>query len=311
MQLLARSGSIAAPRSPVEPGASVPQEAELGTTPQHDHGTAADVQVDESELRQLVRQADRDDHVNTMMTRADVLDGVRADAIGIPRPSAPHDAIMHGGPVPCTLLGRRVKRGIDIAGSVTLLAALSPVLATCAAVVRLGSPGPILFRQKRIGQNGQPFIMLKFRTMHVNADQTIHEQYVKKYIAGGANAHDADGATVFKLVGDARVTRAGRWLRRMSLDELPQLINVLRGEMSLVGPRPPLPYEVEHYRPRDLQRLRAKPGITGLWQVNGRNKTTFDQMIDLDLTYLRRWSIVLDLRILQRTIPVVLFPDGY
>jgi lipopolysaccharide/colanic/teichoic acid biosynthesis glycosyltransferase len=205
----------------------------------------------------------------------------------------------------------RLKRAIDVAGSLALIGALSPVLGACAAAVRLTSPGPVLFRQRRIGRQGQPFEMLKFRTMHQNADQSAHQQYVAQLIAGTADAHAADGTTVFKLVGDRRITPAGHWLRRLSLDELPQLINVLRGDMSLVGPRPPLPYEVEHYTPRHLQRLDVTPGITGLWQVSGRSRTTFEEMIDLDLAYIERWSVSLDLQILLRTLPVVVFPDGH
>jgi lipopolysaccharide/colanic/teichoic acid biosynthesis glycosyltransferase len=191
------------------------------------------------------------------------------------------------------------------------LAAATPVLATCAVIIRRGSRGPIFFRQKRIGQNGRAFTMLKLRTMYVDADSTVHEAYVKRYIAGEVGVDAGAGARIFKLVGDARITPAGRWLRRLSLDELPQLLNVLRGDMSLVGPRPPLPYEVEQYGSRALQRLRARPGITGLWQVSGRNHTTFDEMIDLDVQYIERWSVWLDLSILARTIPVVLFPDGH
>jgi lipopolysaccharide/colanic/teichoic acid biosynthesis glycosyltransferase len=213
--------------------------------------------------------------------------------------------------VPASAGARHLKRTVDVVGSIAALAALSPVLAACAAIVRLESRGPILFRQKRIGQNGRAFTILKLRTMYVNADSTVHEAYVQRYIAGQVGTGSDAGAPVFKLVGDARITRAGRWLRRLSLDELPQLVNVLRGDMSLVGPRPPLPYEVEHYRPRDLQRLRAKPGITGLWQVSGRNRTTFSEMVDLDLQYISRWSVWLDLWILWRTVPVVLFPDGH
>lgn len=205
----------------------------------------------------------------------------------------------------------RVKRAIDIAGSVTLLGALSPVLGACALAVRLSSPGPILFRQRRIGRQGQPFEILKFRTMQQNADQSAHQRYVASLIAGTADAHDADGASVFKIVGDQRITPAGHWLRHLSLDELPQLINVLRGDMSLVGPRPPLPYEVEHYTPRHHERLAVTPGITGLWQVSGRSRTTFEEMIDLDLAYIKRWSVSLDFQILLRTIPVVVFPDGH
>jgi lipopolysaccharide/colanic/teichoic acid biosynthesis glycosyltransferase len=209
------------------------------------------------------------------------------------------------------LRDRRLKRAIDLAGSVALLGALSPVLGVCAAAVRLSSPGPILFRQRRIGRDGRTFEMLKFRTMYENVDQKAHQEYVARLIAGTADRHAADGTAVFKLVGDRRITPIGHWLRRLSLDELPQLLNVLRGDMSLVGPRPPLPYEVEHYTPRHLERLAVTPGITGLWQVSGRSRTTFEEMIDLDLTYIERWSVPLDLQILLRTLPVVIFPDGH
>jgi lipopolysaccharide/colanic/teichoic acid biosynthesis glycosyltransferase len=310
MQQLAHIGSAPALRAQDEHDRRILNATESPTEVADRHVEPGLLHVDEPRLRRLVGEIAETDASPVAASRptgrasidiADVRAGADLD------PVADH----HREAVPTGILGRQLKRGIDIVGSAALLAALSPVLATCAAAVRLSSPGPILFRQQRIGQNGQPFTMLKFRTMYDNSDQRVHETYVKKYMAGAVDGQEADGATVFKLVGDARVTRPGHWLRKMSLDELPQLINVLRGDMSLVGPRPPLPYEVEHYRPRDLQRLRAVPGITGLWQVSGRNKTTFDQMIDLDLEYIRRWSLTLDLRILQRTIPVVLFPDGH
>jgi lipopolysaccharide/colanic/teichoic acid biosynthesis glycosyltransferase len=209
------------------------------------------------------------------------------------------------------LSSERLKRGVDALGSVALLAGLVPVLAVCAAAVQLESPGPILFRQKRIGKDGTAFSMLKFRTMYVDADQRSHQTYGTQFVLGEVAANGKDGAAVFKLVDDPRVTRGGRWMRRLSLDELPQLINVLRGEMSLVGPRPPLPYEVEHYAPRALGRLGAQPGITGLWQVSGRSRTTFEEMVELDLEYIARRSVFLDLQILARTISVVLWPDGH
>jgi lipopolysaccharide/colanic/teichoic acid biosynthesis glycosyltransferase len=276
--------------------------------------------VDEIRLRRLIAEdltvSDGSDDgvaisgsVSQQQTEAGVADLPTTPATVEDRP-VERTAEDHG-PVPASAAGRHLKRTIDIVGSVAALTALSPVLATCAAIVRLGSRGPILFRQKRIGQDGRPFTLLKLRTMYVNADSSVHEAYVKRYIAGDVGAEAAGGTPVFKLTGDPRITPAGHWLRRLSLDELPQLINVLRGDMSLVGPRPPLPYEVEHYRPRDLQRLRAMPGITGLWQVSGRNQTTFSEMIDLDLDYIKRWSVWLDLWILWRTIPVVLFPDGH
>ena len=276
------------------------------------------VQVDEIRLRRLLEESrsvpDDGAAINESAERsveARVAAPAPPAARGNGYSEGPAAGLDGSGPVPASVAARRLKRTVDLVGSVTALAALSPVLATCAAIVRLGSHGPILFRQKRIGRNGRPFLMLKFRTMYVDADPSVHEAYVKRYIAGEVGADAGGGASVFKLVGDKRITPAGGWLRRLSLDELPQLINVLRGDMSLVGPRPPLPYEVEHYRPRDLQRLRASPGITGLWQVSGRNQTTFDEMIDLDLHYIDRWSVWLDLWILWRTIPVVLFPDGH
>jgi lipopolysaccharide/colanic/teichoic acid biosynthesis glycosyltransferase len=276
------------------------------------------IRVDEVRLRRLIDE-DLAGTDGGMVAVELASPGVDAVVVVAPAPAAISDerpverapAREERGPVPASAGARYLKRTVDIVGSVAALAALSPVLVTCAAIVRRGSRGPIFFRQKRIGQDGRAFTMLKLRTMYVDADSAVHEAYVKRYIAGEVGADAADGAHVFKLVGDARVTPAGRWLRRLSIDELPQLLNVLRGDMSLVGPRPPLPYEVEHYRPRDLERLRAKPGITGLWQVSGRNSTTFNEMIDLDLRYITRWSVWLDLWLLWRTIPVVLFPDGH
>jgi lipopolysaccharide/colanic/teichoic acid biosynthesis glycosyltransferase len=315
MQQLARIGAGSALRRQDELDNLVLRTVDAPPEIAEDGDGASPVQVDETRLRRLVGDLDEsaDTSEVTTQSRSSAV-AAEASGVGPHQPASVEPALLATEPreaIPAGGIGRRLKRGVDIAGSLALLAALSPVLGTCAAAVRLSSPGPIFFRQKRIGQNGRPFTMLKFRTMYDNSDQRVHETYVKQFMAGAAEAHDAAGSTVFKLVGDARVTRPGHWLRRLSLDELPQLINVLRGEMSLVGPRPPLPYEVEQYRPRDLQRLRAVPGITGLWQVSGRNRTTFDQMIDLDIEYIQRWSLALDFRILQRTIPVVLFPDGH
>ena len=159
-----------------------------------------------------------------------------------------------------------------------------------AVLVKWTSKGPVFFRQERVGQHARPFRMLKFRTMRVDAGHEIHQQYVTQYIQGQAASNAASGGApaVFKLVGDPRVTRLGSFLRRSSLDEVPQFWNVLKGEMSLVGPRPPLPYEVKCYKPWHLRRvLDAKPGITGLWQVTGRSRTTFDEMVRLDIRYAR------------------------
>ena len=211
--------------------------------------------------------------------------------------------------------GRATKRMIDIVGSVSLLLLLSPVLAIIAAAIKLTSRGPALFLQRRIGEYGTPFTFLKFRTMYVNNDASEHKEYVRQLIAGQAVKHPTNGngssEGIFKLTNDPRITPLGSFLRRTSLDELPQLVNVLRGEMSLVGPRPPVVYEVEAYATWHRRRLlEAKPGITGLWQVHGRSRTGFDEMVRLDLRYARHCSPWLDLKILLQTPRAVLSGDG-
>ncbi len=208
---------------------------------------------------------------------------------------------------------RAVKRTIDIAGSALLLVLLAPLLITIAVAVKLTSPGPVLFRQRRVGQHGIPFTFLKFRSMRVNNDAEIHRQYVTRLIAWDVNGKGAghNGNAVFKITNDPRVTRLGRFLRKTSLDELPQLLNVVAGTMSLVGPRPPVPYEYEAYDVWHRRRvLEAKPGITGLWQVNGRSRLRFDDMVRLDLRYAEAASLWLDLKILLRTPAAVLSGNG-
>jgi len=209
--------------------------------------------------------------------------------------------------------GRTMKRVIDVLGSLWLLALLSPVFLTIAAAIKLTSRGPVLFRQKRIGEHGTPFTFLKFRSMYVNNDSSEHREYVRRLIEGRADKKQANGrgSGVFKLTNDPRITPVGRFLRRSSLDELPQLFNVLQGEMSLVGPRPPVPYEVEAYATWHRRRLlEAKPGITGLWQVYGRSRVEFDDMVRLDLRYARECSPLLDLKILLQTPKAVIGGDG-
>jgi exopolysaccharide biosynthesis polyprenyl glycosylphosphotransferase len=203
---------------------------------------------------------------------------------------------------------RAMKRLMDIIGSLFAILIFSPLLLAIAAAVKLTSRGSILFRQQRVGQYGTRFTFLKFRSMYLNNSSDIHKEYVRKLIAGQAEKKTGG---VFKLTDDPRITSVGRWLRRTSLDELPQFLNVLRGDMSLVGPRPPLPYEVEAYDVWHRRRLMdAKPGITGLWQVNGRCRTRFDEMVRLDLQYARRQSLLLDLKILLRTPAAVFSGDG-
>lgn len=201
-----------------------------------------------------------------------------------------------------TLLG--VKRLVDIVGASLLLAVLSPLFLVIAAAVKVTSRGPVLFRQIRIGQHGRRFTFFKFRSMYVNNDASIHQQYVSQLIAGNAERVCPEGGSgsVYKLANDCRITPLGKFLRRSSLDELPQFLNVLLGDMSLVGPRPPLPYELAVYQTWHRTRLLpVKPGITGLWQVKGRSRVTFEEMVRLDLQYATRWTPWLDLKILLLT----------
>lgn len=209
--------------------------------------------------------------------------------------------------------GKMLKRAMDIAGGLLLLLILSPVFLIIAAAIKLTSRGPILFRQQRIGEHGIAFTFLKFRSMYVNNDASQHKEYVRNLIAGRAAKQPTErgGEGIFKLTKDPRITPVGNFLRRTSLDELPQFINVLRGEMSLVGPRPPVPYEVEAYATWHRRRLlEAKPGITGLWQVHGRSRVGFDDMVRLDLRYARNCSPWLDLKILIQTPKAVIAGSG-
>jgi len=198
----------------------------------------------------------------------------------------------------------RVKRAMDILGSTLMVIACLPLFAAIAIAVKVTSRGPILFRQDRIGQYGRRFTFLKFRSMRVNNDESVHREYVKQLIAGVADRMPANGngEGVYKLAGDKRITPIGKFLRKTSLDELPQFFNVLRGDMSLVGPRPPIPYELAAYQTWHRRRvLQVKPGITGLWQVTGRSRVRFDDMVRLDLRYAISWSPWLDFMILLRT----------
>ena len=205
------------------------------------------------------------------------------------------------------------KRVIDVLGSSFLLLVLSPLLALIAIGIKLTSKGPVIFKQERLGQFGSKFRCLKFRTMYANNDPRIHQEYVQKFINGQAEtAHKESGKpAVYKIKNDSRITTMGRLLRKTSLDELPQFWNVLTGEMSLVGPRPSLPYEFEIYDIWHRRRvLEVKPGVTGLWQVSGRSRTCFDDMVRLDLRYSQSWSVWLDVKILLQTPGAVLSGDG-
>ena len=200
-----------------------------------------------------------------------------------------------------------IKKILDVSGSLAALLLLSPLFIIISALIKLTSPGPVFFRQTRIGQQGKEFSFLKFRSMYADSDPKIHQEYVRKLI--GRKVDNSDGAYKIKL--DPRVTPVGRFLRKSSLDELPQFINVLAGDMSLVGPRPPIPYEFEQYSLWHRRRvLEGKPGITGSWQVDGRSRTTFDEMVRMDLRYIRNQCFWLDIRILLKTPFAVFRGDG-
>lgn len=235
--------------------------------------------------------------------------------LGEPRVSGPPGNDMLYPDIKRPKFASLVKRMLDLIGSFLLLALCLPVLTMIAVAVKLTSKGPILFKQKRVGQFGQPFTFLKFRSMYTDTDSRIHQQYVQEFILQSKNRqgeHQAlqqDG--FFKLSHDPRITPVGRFIRKTSLDELPQLFNVLVGSMSLVGPRPPIPYETQHYDIWHRRRiLEAKPGITGLWQVKGRSRTTFEDMVRLDLQYIDDWSLWIDLQLLLRTPLTVIKCEG-
>lgn len=203
------------------------------------------------------------------------------------------------------------KRLFDITVSALLIILCAPLMIAIALTIKLTSPGPVLYIQPRVGYRGKVFPFLKFRSMHAGNDDRIHREYTRRWITENRAHSESESARTFKITDDPRRTRVGALLRRWSLDELPQLFNVLRGEMSLIGPRPALPYEVEVYREWHRRRFEAPPGITGLWQVSGRNRLSFDEMIELDIDYIENWSFLRDVQILWRTIRVVLFEHAY
>lgn len=206
----------------------------------------------------------------------------------------------------------RLKRLLDFVVSASALLVLSPLFLLFAILIKKSGPGPVLFVQERLGRDGRPFKFYKFRSMVHNSDDTIHRQFAAMFINGdeGGCAASNSGEKVFKLKRDPRITPIGAFLRRTSLDELPQLLNILKGDMSLVGPRPPIAYEIENYQPWHMERLKAVPGLTGLWQVSGRSSVSFDEMVRLDIRYINEWSLWLDLAIIAKTVPVVLRGTG-
>ena len=199
-----------------------------------------------------------------------------------------------------------VKRALDLTLASLALVVLSPLLAAIWLAVRLSSPGPAVFRQERLGLGERPFMMYKFRSMRIGTSDAIHRDYVSRMLTGDGGQVEAASNGLFKLEHDPRVTPLGEWLRKTSLDELPQLVNVVRGDMSLVGPRPVLAWEAELFSEQSRARFQTRPGLTGLWQVSGRNLLTMPQALELDVEYVRRQSLWLDLTILARTVPAQL-----
>jgi lipopolysaccharide/colanic/teichoic acid biosynthesis glycosyltransferase len=202
------------------------------------------------------------------------------------------------------------KRVLDILFTLLILLPLCIIVFIVSLLICLNSEGPPFFCQKRIGLNGAEFTMFKFRSMYINQDDTLHRDVIKRYMQGEQLCSNEQNGAAYKLNNDPRITRIGRFIRKSSIDELPQLFNVLRGEMTLVGPRPPLTYEVEQYSSRDWLRLAGKPGLTGYWQVYGRSQVTFQEMVELDIAYLQHQSIWEDIKLIALTVPVMITGRG-
>jgi lipopolysaccharide/colanic/teichoic acid biosynthesis glycosyltransferase len=244
---------------------------------------------------------------------------LRADARERPAVAGLPD-VRTSGPGVRRRTSQLVKAGVDYGIGAVLLLLFAPFFALIASLIKATSPGPVFFVQERVGRSGKIFRCYKFRTMKHNSDDSVHREFSRDFIRGNGKPANGNGngnggshagpAAVYKLTRDPRITRVGALLRRTSLDELPQILNVIRGEMSLVGPRPPVVYELEHYQEWHKRRLLAKPGITGLWQVSGRSSVPFDEMVLLDLYYIDHRSTLLDLWIMARTLPVVIKGDG-
>ena len=206
----------------------------------------------------------------------------------------------------------KLKRAFDLLVSLMGLFVTAPLMLVIALFIKQSGPGPVFYIQERLGRDGRPFRFYKFRSMQHNSDDAIHRQFAAMFI-NGDNEGCADtnqGEEVFKMKEDPRVTSIGAWLRKTSLDELPQLFNIIKGEMSLVGPRPPISYEIENYQPWHMERLKAVPGLTGIWQVSGRSLVSFDDMVRMDIRYINQWTFWQDFAIILKTVPVVLRGTG-
>jgi exopolysaccharide biosynthesis polyprenyl glycosylphosphotransferase len=283
---------------PVPIGPAAPELLELVGELDLDRVIIAGTLPGERQRELLARLADHDVHVDLVPDWSELVSArleVRQLA-GVPLLSVPSTTVD-----PASL---RVKRAFDVAVSAVALLLLAPVLAACAVAIKLDTPGPVFFRQRRVGKDERRFEVLKFRSMHLDAERRKAEVAALNFHGGG------NDSGMFKIRHDPRITPVGGFLRRTSLDELPQLVNVLRGEMSLVGPRPLIESEFEQITGRFRRRSRITPGLTGLWQVNGRSEVPFEEMISLDLLYAATWSLRRDLKLLARTVSAVLRGDG-
>ncbi|MBI3651525.1 MAG: sugar transferase [Acidobacteria bacterium] len=206
---------------------------------------------------------------------------------------------------------KALKRSLDVLVALIVLLLTWPIWLVLAMLIKRESPGPAFLKQERVGMDGKMFLMIKFRSMHDGVDDQAHRDLMKKMINGEDVNQGTDHEPLYgKLKDDPRLTKIGSWMRRYSIDELPQMLNVLMGQMSIVGPRPPIPYEVRHYQDWHRSRFHVKPGITGLWQVSGRNRLHFEEMVRLDIFYIENWSVWLDLKIMFKTLPVMLRGDN-
>ena len=211
-----------------------------------------------------------------------------------------------------TWIDRFLKRTTDVVTSLAVLVLGFPFFLAIALLIKLTSKGPVFFKQERVGEDGKGFALFKFRTMRIDCDDSLHREFTRKFIQGRLPepSLDADKNRVYKMTDDPRITAVGGFLRKTSLDELPQFINILLGEMTIVGPRPPLPYEYECYDEWHKLRLKVRPGLTGLWQVSGRSTVPFHEMVMMDIYYIENWSVLLDLKIIMKTVPVMLAGTG-
>jgi lipopolysaccharide/colanic/teichoic acid biosynthesis glycosyltransferase len=270
--------------------------------------------TDAGGARQFIQKVRQRTEFFALSTVVETYPGRLFDALAGQEKSAAHPVAPFAleAPTRSRKAGYWLKRSIDFIVAAGTLIVISPLMLAVAIAIALDSPGPAIFRQIRIGRGGRPFDFYKFRSMYVGADERVHQEYVRRLITSTEQrgAQEAKPLAWSKLDSDSRITSIGHFLRKTCIDELPQLFNVLKGDLSLVGPRPPLPYEVTAYQSWHLRRvLEATPGITGLWQVNGGN-ATFDEMVRMDLRYVHSWSLMLDLKILLKTVWIVLRKNG-